>query len=124
MFFCLSVCLFVRHTFSLRLTVFLLPLSKVQCPNFLDIRNPWGKVMERNGLRFENFCSKSPRQKKKFHRFFLSLFTMFKCLFAPLPEVQCHNLLDFWNPWGKRMKRSENFSHKECKIAACIFFFF
>ena len=54
---CLFVCLFVRHTFSLRLTVFLPPLPKVQCPNFLDFRNPWGKVMERSGLRFENFCS-------------------------------------------------------------------
>ena len=54
---CLYVCLFVHHTFSLRLTVFLSPLPEVQCPNFLDIQNPWGKVMERSGLRFENFCS-------------------------------------------------------------------
>ena len=52
------VCLSVRHTFSLRLTVFLPPLSEVQCLNLLDIRNPWGKVMERSGLRFEHFCSK------------------------------------------------------------------
>ena len=34
MFVCLSVCLFVRHTFSLRLTFFLPPLPKDQCPNF------------------------------------------------------------------------------------------
>ena len=54
---CVFVCVFVRHTFSLRLTVFLPPLPEVQCPNFLDFRNPWGKVMERSGLRFENFCS-------------------------------------------------------------------
>ena len=53
-----SVCLFVRHTFSLRLTVFSPPLPEVQYLSFLDIRNPWGKVMERNGLRFEHFCSK------------------------------------------------------------------
>ena len=26
------------------------------CPIFLEIRNPWGKVMERSGLRFEHFC--------------------------------------------------------------------
>ena len=31
---CVSVCLFVRHTFSLRLTVFLPPFPKVQCQNF------------------------------------------------------------------------------------------
>ena len=58
MLVCLSVCLFVRDTFCFRLTVFLHPLPKVQCPNFLDIRNPWGKVIKRNGLRFEQFCSK------------------------------------------------------------------
>ena len=34
------------------------PFPKVQCPNFLDFRNPWGKVMERNGLRFEYFAQK------------------------------------------------------------------
>ena len=37
---CPCVCLSVRCTFSLRLPVFLPPLPKVQCPNFLDIRNP------------------------------------------------------------------------------------
>ena len=42
---------------SLGLNVFLPPLSKVQCPNFLDFWNPWGKLMERSGLRLENFCS-------------------------------------------------------------------
>ena len=55
---CPCVCVFVRHTFSLRLTVFLPPLPEVQCPIFLDIRNPVGKVMEISGLRFEHFCSK------------------------------------------------------------------
>ena len=39
------------------LTVFLPPLPEVQCPNFLDFQNPWGKVLERSGLRFEDFCS-------------------------------------------------------------------
>ena len=34
------------------------PLPGVHCPNFLDIRNPWGKVMDRSGLGFGNFCSK------------------------------------------------------------------
>ena len=32
------------------------PLPKVQYPNFLDFQNPWGKVIEKNALRFENFC--------------------------------------------------------------------
>ena len=29
---------------------------KIGCPIFLEIRNPWGKVMERSGLTFEHFC--------------------------------------------------------------------
>ena len=37
--------------------VFLPPLPDVQCPNFLDFWNPLGKIMERSGLRFDNFCS-------------------------------------------------------------------
>ena len=66
------------------LTVFVPPLPEVGCPIFLEIRNPWGKVierspvfleirnpwgkvMERSGLRYENFClklSKIAAQKK------------------------------------------------------------
>ena len=63
---CPQVCLSVPFC-SLRLNVFLHPLPEVRCPNFLDIQNPWGKVMETSGLRFEN-CSLevvSNRRKKK-----------------------------------------------------------
>ena len=35
--------------------VFLPPLPEVGCPIFLEIRNPWGKVVERSGLTFEHF---------------------------------------------------------------------
>ena len=45
------------------------PLPEVRCPKFLEIRNPWGKVMERSGLRFEHFCLEvvqNRRAKKKF----------------------------------------------------------
>ena len=52
LFVCLSVCSLLRY----RLTVFLPPLPEVGCPIFLEIRNPWGKVMERSGLTFEHFC--------------------------------------------------------------------
>ena len=38
-----------KHLFS--------PVPKVQCPNFLDIFNSWGKVMKISGLRLYNFCS-------------------------------------------------------------------
>ena len=40
------------------LTVFLPPLPEVGCPIFLEIQNPWGKVMERSGLRYEHLCLK------------------------------------------------------------------
>ena len=36
--------------------VFLPPIPEVGCPIFLEIRNPWGKVMERSGLTFKHFC--------------------------------------------------------------------
>ena len=63
--FRLSVCLSVRV--SVRLFTFEVPFNslfaptshwevpKVGCPIFLEIRNPWGKVMGRSGLTFEHF---------------------------------------------------------------------
>ena len=44
-------------------------LPEVGCPKILEIRNPWGKVLERSGLRIEHFCwevVKNRRFKKKF----------------------------------------------------------
>ena len=52
---CLSVCLSVCSLLRYRLNVFLPPVLEVGCPKFLEIRNPWGKVMERSGLRLEHF---------------------------------------------------------------------
>ena len=67
-FVCLSVRLFVRvFTFEVPLNVSFPPLLKVRCPIFLEIWNPWGKVMERSSLRFEHFVGsdlKSPKKKK------------------------------------------------------------
>ena len=48
------ICLLLRYC----LNVFFPPLLKVGCPKFLELRNPWEKILERNGLRFEHFCSK------------------------------------------------------------------
>ena len=48
---CLSVCSLLRYC----LNIFLPPLRKVRCPIFLEIQNPWEKVMQRSGLRFEHF---------------------------------------------------------------------
>ena len=53
-FFFLIIFLLLRY----HLTVFLPPLPKVGCLIFLEIWNPWGKVMEQSGLTFEHFCFK------------------------------------------------------------------
>ena len=56
----LYVCSLLRY----RLNVFLPPLPEVGCPIFLEIRNPWGKVMERSGLTFEPFCLKFDKNRR------------------------------------------------------------
>ena len=53
---CLFLCLFVCSLLRYRLNVFLPPFPEVGCQSFLELRNPWGKVMERSGLTFEQFC--------------------------------------------------------------------
>ena len=57
---CVSVCSHLRYRFN----VFLPPLHKSGCPIFLEIRNPWGKVMERSGLIFEHFCLKMVKYRR------------------------------------------------------------
>ena len=97
---CLCVWIFWYRCFSLRLTVFLPPLLEVKCPNYLNFRNPLGKVMKRNCLRFETFACKEckiaePKKKKKIQIFFLHLFTPFKCLFAPTYQSPMSKLFIF-----------------------------
>ena len=46
-----SVCSLLRY----RLNVFFPPDPEVGYPIFLEIQNPWEKVMERSGLRYEHF---------------------------------------------------------------------
>ena len=45
-------------TFLFRLNVVLPPLPEVQCSNFLDFLNSWGKIMERSGLRLKTLLFK------------------------------------------------------------------
>ena len=70
---CPCVCSLLRY----RLTVFLPPLPEVGCPIFLEIRNTWGKVMERSGLRYEHFCLKIVENRRAKKRFFSPLFSLF-----------------------------------------------
>ena len=44
----------IKSRFWGSLSTFFLPLlPKVGCPIFLEIQNPWGKVMEKGGLRIK-----------------------------------------------------------------------
>ena len=52
LFVCVSVRLF---TFEVPFKRPFAPLPKIGSPKFLEIRNPWGKVVERSGPRFEHF---------------------------------------------------------------------
>ena len=53
---CVCVCVCVCSLLRYRLNVFLPPFPKVGCLKFLEIWNPWGKIMQKSGLRFEDFC--------------------------------------------------------------------
>ena len=96
------VCSLLRY----RLNVFLPPLPEVECPIFLEIQNPWGKVMERSGLRYERFCLKIVKNrnaKKQF--FFSSLFSLlrwpFNGLFAPTSRSRMSNIFRDSESLGK-----------------------
>ena len=60
------------------------PTSGVGCPIFLEIQNPWGKVMERSGVTFEHFVwkwSKIAAQKNVF------FFADFALVHPPMASV-------------------------------------
>ena len=90
------------------LTVFLPPLSEVGCPIFLEIRNPWGKVIERSGLGYEHFlfenCLKSPRKKKVFFLHFFGLLrfsVFFNGLFDSTSWSRMSNIFRYSDSLGK-----------------------
>ena len=85
-----------------RLTVFFPPLPEVGCAIYLEIRNPWGKVMQRSGLKYENFCLKivSNRRAKKN----LTVFTFevpFNGLFGPPSRSRMSNIFRDSESLGK-----------------------
>ena len=109
-----------------RLTIFLPQLPKVGCPIFLEIRNPWGKVMERSCLRYEHFVwklSKIAAQKKVFFLTFFTFEVPFNGLFAPTSRNRMSNVFRDSESLGKsNAKKLSNiwtfFFWKWSKIAA------
>ena len=84
----MSVCLSVRvfacvFTFEVPFKRLLPPLPEVGCPIFLEIRNPWEKVMERSGLRCEHFCLKTVEIRRGKKKFFFLLILPYKTWWKP-----------------------------------------
>ena len=108
---CLSVCPSLCSLLRYRLNVFLSPLPGVGCPTFLEVPNPWGKSNGKKRSQMWSFllkkCSKIVAAKKKKNDKFFSLCSLHLNVFVlQLLEVQCPNVLDFPNSWGKLMERS------------------
>ena len=80
------------------------PLPKVGCPIFIEIWNPWGKVMERSGLRYEHFCLKLFKiaaQKKVFFSHFFAFEVPINGLFAPIFKSWMSNIFRDSESLGK-----------------------
>ena len=83
MFVCVCVCLSVCSLLRYRLNVFLPPVPKVGCPIFLEIRNPWEKVMERSGPTFEHFSLERSKIAAQKQAFLLLLILPYKTRWKP-----------------------------------------
>ena len=112
---CPSVCLSVRvcvcSLLRYRLNVFLPPLPEVGCPIFLVIRNPWGKVMERSGLRFEHFCLKIVKNCR-------AIFFIFFCWFCLKKHGGNHASRWIRNLWSKGV--SLNLAYLLTFLSFCV----
>ena len=118
---CVSVCPCVCSLLRYHLNVFLPQLPKDGCQNFLEIWISWGKVVERNGLRFENVCSKW--SKIAAAKFFYYIF--FNCsllryrlnlFLPPLCKVVCPNFFRDLESLGK--SNGKKWSQEWSTIAA------
>ena len=72
-------------TFEVPFNGLLLPLPEVGRPIFLEIRNPWGKVLERSGLRYEHFCLKIVKNRRAKKSFFAA-FSLQNMVETTLPD--------------------------------------
>ena len=84
---CLFVCVSVRvFTFEVPFNGLLPPLPEVGCPIFLEIQNPWGKVMERSGLTFEHFRLEVVQNRRAKKSLFLAAFALQNMVETTLPD--------------------------------------
>ena len=78
---CVSVCLSLFMQYILR--PILPPLPEVGCPKFLEIWNPWGKVLVRNGLRIEHSCYEEVLNRRVKKNCFFLLIWPYKTWWKP-----------------------------------------
>ena len=107
------------------------PLPEMGCPIFLEIRNPWGKVIQRSGLRYEHFCFKIVYNRREKKSFFLHFFTFkvpFNGLFAPTSRSWMSNIFRDSESLGKsngnKWSQIWAFLFENCLKSPRIFFLF
>ena len=103
------VCLCVCSLFEVPFKRLFAPTSQSRMSNIFRDSESLGKSNGKKWSQILTFLLKNgvklPR-RKKFLRIFFHLFTPFKRILPPLPEVQRPNFLDILNPWRKVMARS------------------
>ena len=86
--------IFSLHLFTLFKRL-LAPLSKVQCPNILDFRNPWHKVIKISGFRYK-IKLLLKKSVKSPHIFFCCDFFPTSRIFLVLALLYVSRLRDFF----------------------------
>ena len=78
---CLCVCVSPFHVVVFE--AYFAPISRSWMSKVLEIRNPWGKVLERSGLRIEHFCYKMVLNRPVIFFFFSLLILPYKTWWKP-----------------------------------------
>ena len=106
---CVSVCLF---TFEVPFKHLFAPTSQSWMSKFLEIRNPWGKVVVSD---INIFAQKLSKIAAAIFCLFVYIYFYFICSLlryclnislSRIPEIGCPKFLELQNPWGKEMERS------------------
>ena len=80
---CVSVRLF---TFEVPCNGLFAPTSRSWMSNILEIRNPWGKVMERSGLTIKHFSLEVVSNRRAKKSLFLADFSLQNMVETTLPD--------------------------------------
>ena len=95
---CLCVCLCVCSLLRYRLNIFLPPLPERGSQKYLEILNPWGKIMEKVVSHWKTFTNNGCKiaERKKFF-FFLTNFSLIKNLSICQSSQDCYGIRRLYN---------------------------